>query len=524
MLSWLFPSITDLIFVVLLASMSYGIFASRLLGDADIGWHIRNGQLMLHTHSITRTDPFSAAMQGKSWYAWEWLYDLMIAAVHNWAGLNGVVWFTALLIALIFALTFRLTLRRGSGLAAAIVFLLLAFGSSAIHMFARPHVVTWLFAVFWFVLLDSTENSAIGPGTKCSSRWLLCLPLMMLLWVNLHGGFLLGFILLGIYLLNGVVQYLGKVEHRIETKKWLQQLGAATLLSVLAGLVNPFGYKLYAHVYAYLTDRWLMNHIDEFQSPNFHGAAQQCFVGLVLLTFITLAATRAKPRLSQWLVILFGVYSGFYAARNLPTSSLLLTLIAAPLLSKSFTQGEENTDLPSPVQKLFKSFGSFSRRMEAFDWNLNGHLWPVAAIVIGFVICSHGGKLAGRQLMNARFSSQHFPVQAAGFIAQQNIPGPIFCPDSWGGYLIYRLYPKTLVYVDDRHDLYGSQFFKNYLKIVQVEPEWQRELQATGVHWVLLPEGSSLANVLKETKDWKITYEDHTSVLFEELKLDIPSK
>lgn len=514
-IAWLFPSITDLIFIALLASLSYGLFSPRLLGDADIGWHIRNGQLILQSHSITRVDPFSASMKGHSWYDWEWLYDLGIATVHNWTGLNGVVWVTALLIAFVFALTFRLTLRRGAALLSTLIFLLLAFAASVIHMFARPHLCTWLLAVIWFALLDSMETSALVSDANHSHRKLLWLPCTMLLWVNLHGGFLFGFILLAIYLCSGAVQYVRDVTQRKTASKWLQQLGITTLLAALASLINPFGYHLYTHIYSYLTDRWLINHIDEFQSPNFHGTAQQCFAILVILSFVTLAITPAKPRFSKWLVILFAVYSGFYAARNLPVSSLLLTIIVAPIFSECFRSSSKNeTTLPAITKNLLQRVEAFSGRMNAFEWNLRGHLWPVAAVVLGLFICNNGGKLAGRELMNAQFSSRHFPVQAANFIAQQNIGGPIFCPDSWGGYLIYRLYPKTLVYVDDRHDLYGSQFFKNYLKIMQVSPQWHEQLQATGVHWVLLPEGSSLANVLKETKNWKAVYEDHTAVLF----------
>src|SRR5277367_4121074 len=105
---WLIPSVADLWFVVLLVTLSVGAASSRLLGDAGIGWHIRNGQQMLATHAVTRTDSFSVTMQGQPWFAWEWLYDLGIAAIHHLAGLNGVVFFTALVIAFTFALALRI--------------------------------------------------------------------------------------------------------------------------------------------------------------------------------------------------------------------------------------------------------------------------------------------------------------------------------------------------------------------------------------------------------------------------------
>ena len=146
---FLAPSITDLIFILLLFAMSSGALAPRLLGDASIGWHIRNGEQMLHVHSVTRTDPFSVTM-GHTWYAWEWLYDVAIADIHHSFGLNGVVFVTGVIIALTFAITLRLCLRRGADLPVTALLLALSLGVSMIHLFARPHVLSWLFTVIWF--------------------------------------------------------------------------------------------------------------------------------------------------------------------------------------------------------------------------------------------------------------------------------------------------------------------------------------------------------------------------------------
>ena len=153
------PSVADLIFIVLLFSMTGGALATRLLGDASIGWHIRNGELMLQSHTITRTDPFSVTMAGQPWYAWEWLYDLAIAGIHHYSGLNGVVFLTALIIAGTFALSLRICLRRRADLLITIALLALSLGASMIHLFARPHILSWLFTVIWFEILDSSQAS-----------------------------------------------------------------------------------------------------------------------------------------------------------------------------------------------------------------------------------------------------------------------------------------------------------------------------------------------------------------------------
>jgi hypothetical protein len=91
----------------------------------------------------------------------------------------------------------------------------------------------------------------------------------------------------------------------------------------------------------------------------------------------------------------------------------------------------------------------------------------------------------------------------------------VFCQDSWGGYLIYRLYPQNKVFVDDRHDLYGEEFLKDYLKAIRVAPEWDKFLREKRVNWALLPAESSLANMLEETSRWSVLYRDGTSALLE---------
>jgi hypothetical protein len=506
---FLAPSTTDLIFIILLVTMSGGVLAPRLLGDASVGWHIRNGEEMLRTHAITRTDSFSVTMAGQAWYAWEWLYDVVIAGIHHSAGLNGVVFFTAVIIALTFALTLRLSLRRGADLPIAALLLALALGASMIHLFARPHVLSWLFTVIWFQILDSSESMG--------GRRLWYLPALMLLWVNVHGGFVLGFAWLGLYLLSATIRYFRcrDEDYKRRLAARLRTLGTVTAVSLLASLINPYGYKLHLHVYQYLSSRWMMNHIDEFLSPNFHGVAQQCFVAILLLTIVGLAVARNKPRLSQALVLLFATYSGLYASRSLPVSSLLLTLIVAPIWTQALADAGKNPNLSSRLRGLLSRWLSLTSRVGRIELGFRGHVWPIAAVMAGVIICAQAGRMGSRQWLDAHFDAGHLPVQAIDVIVKRGVREPIFAPDSWGGYLIYRLYPQNKVFVDDRHDLYGEEFLREYLKAIRLTPDWDVFLKEKKVNWALLPVESSLANMLAETSQWNLVYRDGTAVLLE---------
>jgi hypothetical protein len=494
-LRWLMPSVADLIFIAVLAALLFTQVSVKLLGDAGIGWHIRTGQLILATHTIPRVDPFSSQID-KPWIAWEWLYDVTVGWLDSRAGLNGVVWFTAVVIATVFAALFRMLVRRGAGFLVGLVLSLLAMVASMIHFLARPHVLSWLFAVGWFWILSSYERRS---DHRSSQRiWLL--PLMMLVWVNVHGAFLLGFVLLAIFWVGSLWSWLHLREPRIEESlqkiaagKRVRKLTLVGAVSFAASLVNPCGWYLHEHIYGYLTNHFLMDHIDEFQSPNFHGITQRYFLILLLIAIAALIANGRKLRASEVLLVLFAVYAGLFASRNIPVSSILLAAIVGPLLPSWSSRG-------------------FPNRMAALDATMRGHLWPIAAAVATLVIAMIGGRVGSTVLMDAHFDPQRMPVDAVSFVTKAGIRGPVFSPDYWGGYLIYRLYPQNKVVIDDRHDFYGEPLLEMYLRTIHVEPGWEDFLK--GRSCVLLPRKNALTEILLKTPEWKVIYSDDVATVF----------
>jgi hypothetical protein len=515
--------------MALLGLLVFTPLSVRLLGDAGIGWHIRTGQLILATHAVPRVDPFSS-LTGQPWFAWEWLYDAAAGWLDSVAGLNGVVLFTSLTIAGLFAWTFRLLLRRGTNVLMALVLVLLAESASMIHFLARPHVVSWLFTVVCFWILEASGKGCDGSHPSSSesgagigrTRLLWLLPLLMLAWVNLHGGFLVGFALLGTYWVGAVWQWFNLKEDRfddalqkIRIARRVRNLTLTAALSAVATLVNPYGYKLHVHIYRYLSNRFLMDHIDEFQSPNFHYVAQKCFAGLLLLTLVALAAKRHEASATQGLVVLFAVYSGLYASRNIPVSSLLLILVIGPWLSDAMERLEAMLSRRGSAIRWGRlASTAFLQRMKTIELSLPGHLWSFAAIVLSCWIAVHGGKLDATPLMDAHFDAKRFPVHAVDYLEKHEVPGPVVGPDYWGGYLIYRLYPRVRIVVDDRHDFYGEDFLKSYLKMMHVEPRWEDFLLQHEAHCVIVPKESALANILAGNPGWQPIYSDDVALVF----------
>ena len=521
-LRFLLPSVRDIIFIFLFWSLLAGPLSNRPLADPDIGWHIRTGELILATHSLPRTDPFSSTMQGQPWFAWEWLYDILLSILHRACGLNGVVWLCGLLVAATFALLLSQLLQRGTGLLLAIVLMLLAEAASAIHLYARPHIVSWLFSLLWFVALERWERGERGRPP----RWMLWFfPASMLLWVNLHGGWLFGIALFGIYTLAAFVESVRSQKNdafaAIRAGHRARAMAVAWLASVMATAVNPFGWRLHAHIYRYLSDRYLMDRIDEFRSPDFHGWAERCFVVILVLVLIAFAGHRKKLGLSHLLVVLLAAYAGFYASRNLPVSSMLLVLVAGPMLWENFASLADKAGAWQWVRKGTARISKFSERMGAQEMQLRGHLWPLVSVAFAFVICLQGGWLGSRQLIHAQFDPQKMPVAAVSFlqgefVGKQPSTEPVFSTDAWGGYLIYSMYPERKVVVDDRHDLYGSGRIRQYLILTQGEPGWEGVLKEWQIRTAVLPTDSTIANLLRELpREWRVVYEDKIAVVFE---------
>jgi hypothetical protein len=312
--------------------------SNRPLADADIGWHIRTGEQILATHSLPRTDPFSSTMQGQPWFAWEWLYD--IAARNSAPGLRAER--SGVAVRLAGGCDFRLAAfataaSAGPACCLAIVLMLLAEAAAMIHLYARPHIVSWLFSLLWFVALERWErwehdgatprrsiakNAAMDPlvlsrldvalgepawrmAVRNSAAWNLCFRIRRERGERTPDAF-------------AAI----RAAHRARA------MAFAWVGSAVATLVNPYGWRLHEHIYRYLGDRYLMNHIDEFRSPDFHGWAQRAFAVILMLVWSRLRAIVRSWGLSHLLVVLLAAYAGFYSSRNLPVSSMLLVLIA----------------------------------------------------------------------------------------------------------------------------------------------------------------------------------------------------
>jgi hypothetical protein len=418
-----------------------------------------------------------------------------MAGVYDLSGLTGIVAFFALVLACTMSLLFATLRSRGAQILPAAFITLFALSTSQIHWLARPHVFSFLLMVSWHHLLESWQRG----GTNR----LYLLPASLLLWVNLHAGFLGGFILLGAYLVENLVGMLTQPHPaRALAREKFRQLCLTTGACLLCSLCNPNGYRILLFPFRLVSDRFIMDHVNEFLSPNFHEGLP--FKYLLLLLIAVFALSRRRIGAAELILVLIFTNMALYSARYIP----LFALVMAPILTRH------------PVGTggiAAGSWGEFFRtrsdNIARMDARAAGYLWPAAALLAVALA-------AGSGRVHHSFDPKLKPVAAVEFLLQEKISGNMFNNDEFGDYIIYRSYPAYRVFIDGRLDMYGAKTLKEYLKVVSFGQGWERILDKYRVTWIIFDTDSPFSRMLMLRQDWKLIYSDQVATIF--LK-DIPA-
>ncbi|HWL84301.1 MAG TPA: hypothetical protein VNO21_00685 [Polyangiaceae bacterium] len=512
---WFAPPIADVLFVLILLLMVLG-GAERLLIDADTGWHIRTGDYVLSQRRFIDHDIFSYSRYGQYWVAWEWLSDVLLSLANRFAGLLGVTLLSALVLAATFRKLLATLLARGNDRTTALLFTFLVFAASAIHVNARPHIVSWYLTLTLYVLLDDYQRGLI-PAKR-----LIWAPVIMLFWVNLHGGFIMGFIITTLIALANLLDYLfaSKPESlsRFRTICW-------TLLAMLAvSFCTPFGYRLHENVLKLLSNVTLMDAINEYQSMNFHTGAGKCFILVVLSCVIFPAYSKLRFTTHEAIVLAVCLAGGFVAVRAVPTSSMLSAIIIMPHLTRwmrdqTAPSPDGATGVPSRWQKLFRMLEESSKGNSELDAQHRSPVVACSAMALLVALVLNGGSLAGRPILDAAFPETRFLLPGArDFIRTHPEIDHLFAPDYFTGYVVYYFYPAVRCAMDTRFDLVGESYQRDYETVTSVLPGWDAVLERWKVDYVLFPHASTLAAALAERAEWKVLFEDSQTVLFHRAK------
>ncbi len=478
--NYILPRMRDILFLLVFAAALAAGWRT-LNSDGDLPRHLLMGQVIVQTHSIPRTELFTYVSEGQPYVVNEWLADVIYYLSYEVLGLKGVVFLTAILFAFAFYVLYSALCSKFEE--RLLIFFLMLWGALNVyqHLIARPHLFSVLFLAIWLTLADR-----ISRGQK---MYLWILPILMIVWCNLHPEFISGFLVLIAYMAGWLWDY---IFHR-ETADpiVIRNLIATFVLSLVASLINPFGLRAWGVTLSYVGNTSLMSVINDTRAPDFSSVAYLSEFLLILASILVLALKKGKlPTGEAFLIV------GFTALAMTSGRNIHLYGIVAPfVLAGPFIE-----ILDSGIQR------KITDAVAKIERQLKGAIWPIATVIIFFALLVFG--TIGKDYF---IDPKLFPVNAVQWLKAHPQQGHMFNDYAWGGYIVWRLWPSQKDFIDGKSDLTGDAT-KLYGTIAMLEPGWQDALKQYGIQWVVVTPDSALSKEL--IKDgWQILYQDQVAII-----------
>ena len=465
--------------LILMAAIAFA--SETTVRDPDIWWHLKVGDWVVQHRAVPYVGIFSRTAGTRPWIAYSWGYEVLLSRAFAWFGLVGFALFGILLtVAVAFALFWMLQRLSGRFWVAWILSLIGCF-AFLFSLMPRPVFVTMiLFMVEMTFLLEAQRSG------KMQLLWWL--PLVFVLWANIHIQFIYGLSVLGLFVGVNILQRLAswfgiEFDFLQPPTLPLPPLIGVVFACFAATFIGPYTYHLYRVVAAYSN-----SHVPYFMIQELAAFAFNAFTHYVLL-LLTAAAFfavgwRRKLDLFKLSLLIVASVVAFRTQRD----AWFVGVCAAAFIA-DFRAGE---DAPTPILKLPELAG----------------VGTVLAIFL-FLIARNTG-FNTRDLDRA--ISREYPVNAANFVRQNSFSGPLYNNLDWGGFLIWYL-PQYPVVVDGRNDLYGDELDLLTYKSTQGESYTSDPyLNETGL--VLLPQKLPLAKLLTIDSRFRLVYQDPLAVVF----------
>jgi hypothetical protein len=456
-------------------------------GDPDIFWHLATGQWMVDHHQIVSHDLFTFTVAGKQWIDPEYTTEVIAYLIFKLGGLTlvslafGAVTFVGFLL-----IWRRVRLENANPVIAAILIGVAGLAGAAVWG-PRPQMITFAFTCLELLWLDRYLRG--------KSRAIYWLPLVMIAWANLHGGFIFGLVPVGVAAFVEAVHWIRRVdgdEHKRRTRNLVLVFAAC----VVAALVNPYGIHLYGYVIQPQFSAVQQNFIAEWQSPNFHVLEERGFEAMLLL--VPIAFVLRRP--SLWDVCLTLVVS--YLALSAVRHAALFVAAETPLLIWSFSAGWERF---APAARVREWIAPRARDMLA---------GAVAILVIA--ILGTGYFVRSTLSNQARATAANFPVGASDWLAAHPTVGTrMFDQYGWGGYLISRFYPdpNRRVFSFGEATLLGTDVMQQVSDVETGNADWQQIFAKWGIDYVIDVPGAPAVLALEVDAQWTKVYDDGFAVI-----------
>lgn len=462
---------------------------STNLADYDLWARLAVGSIFFQTGNVLKHDIFSYLPTKDLWIDHEWGSGVVFYFFVKYFGEWGIFALKAFIIFSIFILIFKIIkLQTNKDTPGIFYFIFLGFSLlPGIANLLRSQMFTYLFFTLWIYILEKMRRE--------ENRLIWILPVTMLLWVNMHGGFLAGIGLVIIYAI-------GELLNR---KNYLKFFGILALI-IPVTLINPYGFKLWN----YIIEASLMPriYIPEWAPISLSGPVHMMaglkihihtgfmiFALLTILAGIRLYVQKEKPDWTRIILFILLFYLGMRHQRHTE-----FFVLAVPALCY-----HPYADLTGPLQKFIKD--NLSDKLNKIWTTLRYGFGYIVLIVIFIYILP---QLSNRILVDPL----RYPVGSLEFIRQNNISGNLATTFNWGSYAFWKLYPQCKVLVDGRYEeVYPDDVYNLAMQFSENKGDWQAILKEYKADVLVLSKGNySPADVLNFT-DWKLVYQDMSSVL-----------
>jgi len=436
---------------------------SNQLNDGDTLWHITLGQRILETWKLPEHDNFSYLFEGETYRTTSWLSDVLLGAAFNLGGFFGVVALSTFCVALTFYLLQKEYLKRLSD-KMAIYFCCATFVLLAPHILSRPHVLIYPLIALWAIwMIESEKNNEVPP--------IKTLPVFFL-WANMHGSFILGFVIAAPLCLIGL--FSNGEFHREKLRPWIVFLASMVVVTLL----GPYGYHLLTGSLKFFELGDILNYVVEWKPQDFTSLGVFECILLLTIGVIAFGGVRLAP---ARIVILLGL---LHMALSHVRSTDYLAIIGSLLLLEPVAQA-----LPGKKHSINAK-----------------RIMPVGLTVIVVEILVILG------LRPVLPPEKIYPLNAIDVVKKRGQKDRIFNDYNFGGALIF---VGMRVFIDSRQEFYPKEFQMSYYNICDKKnfTELGDYLDKYGITLSLLKSDRSLATEIAKLPNWQEIHRDDIAVV-----------
>jgi hypothetical protein len=489
----------------LILFISFGVLLSVPLWDIDLWWHLQTGKFNFENKKISGSDPFSFAsdINVTRWTSPVlknyWLSQVIFYLAFKLFGYHGIIMLRVLIFISIYTVIIFYCKKKKILPVLVVVLISLAGWTSLYFTAARPQLFTFLFVVIILNMFDD-----IGYSTKdlnshtYNLKRALIIPPFMCLWANLHPGFILGSVLIMIYVLAESIKFY--VLQYATDKRSFYFLLIIMSAGLLATLFNPNIYKQYVYFAGFMTHD-ITRRTTEYLSPIKLLRDRQLVIYpywiYMIGVFLFIIRFLRNMNIYHILIVGFLLSISLYAYRYIPYFIFCSSFIIAGYISVEL------------------------KKRNAFQRAVNLISWLIVVVVVIFSYRGYGNAMGAA--LKEPVNKLRFPLQAATFMDENKPVGRMFNHFNWGGYLMWRLYPDHKVFIDGRY--INLEAFSDYTYILWDNRIGKNKLEKYEMNIVIMPalnyysgELYGLINYLHDSGEWHLIYADNTAVIFIERK------